>query len=49
MTEIIIKDNNTGLRVYINGVPNLELIPKDEADGVIAVLELQVASCRENE
>ena len=43
MTEIIIKNNINSLRVYINGVPNLEVIPKDEVESVIAALELQIS------
>ena len=43
MKEIIIKNNNTGLRVYINDKPKLELIPEAEAESVVAALELQIA------
>lgn len=43
MKEIQVKENPTTLCVYINGVPNLELIPKDEADIVIAALECQIS------
>ena len=43
MKEVIVKSNATGLRVFINGIPNLKLIPKDEADTVIAALELQIS------
>jgi hypothetical protein len=42
MQEVILKNNDTGLRVYINGIPDIRLIPKDIADSVIATLELQV-------
>ena len=43
MKEIIVKNNITGLRVFINGVPNLKLIPKDEAVNTIIALELHIA------
>lgn len=43
MKEIIVKNNTTGLGVFINGVPNISLVPKDEADCIITALELQIA------
>lgn len=43
MKEVMVKNNTTGLRVFINDVPNFKLIPKDEIDVVIAALELQIA------
>lgn len=43
MQEIIVKNNNTGLKVFINGVPNLKLIPKDEAENTVIALELQIS------
>lgn len=42
MQEVIIKDNTTGLSVFISDTPNLKLIPKDEEDIVITALELQI-------
>jgi hypothetical protein len=43
MQEVILKTNNTSLRVYINGIPNLSLIPKDIAESAISVLELEIS------
>lgn len=43
MKEIMLKNNTTGLRVYINDVPNIKLVPKEEADMVIAALEQQIS------
>lgn len=43
MKEIIVKSNNTKLKVFINGIPNLKLIPKDEAENVVIALELQIS------
>ncbi len=43
MTE---KEKNTedkGLQVYINGVPDLKLIPKEKWDSFITALELQIS------
>jgi hypothetical protein len=43
MQEVILKNNDSGLKVYINGVPNLKLIPNDIAESVVATLELQMS------
>jgi hypothetical protein len=43
MQEIIVENNPLGLRVFINGAPDLKLIPKEIADSAIATLELQIA------
>lgn len=43
MQEIKIKGNETNLKVYINGVPNLDLIPKEIQEFLIACLELQTS------
>lgn len=43
MQEIIVKDNKLGLMVFINGVPNLKLIPKDKVESVLSALELQIS------
>lgn len=32
-----------GLQVYINGVPDLKLIPKEKWDSFITALELQIS------
>jgi hypothetical protein len=41
--EIVLKDNMTDLRIFINGVPNLKLIPKDESEVVVSALEEQIS------
>ena len=44
MQEITVKDNKTGLRVFINGVPNLRNIPKVEMEVFVSALEKQISS-----
>lgn len=39
MKEIQVKDNDTGLRVFINGTPDIRQIPKELSDAYIAGLE----------
>lgn len=43
MQEIEV-ENELGLIVIINGVPNLWQIPKDIAESIIAALELQICN-----
>ena len=43
MEEIIDKDNQSGLRLFINGVPDLKLIPKEQAESILAVLERYIS------
>lgn len=43
MQEIKIKDNETSLKIYINGVPNFDLVPKDIKDFLISCLELRMS------
>ena len=38
MQKIEVKDNPLGLDVYINGVPDLSLIPKDLMDAFITAI-----------
>ena len=38
MQKIEVKDNHLGLDVYINGVPDISLIPKDLMDAYINAL-----------
>ena len=42
MQEINIKNNPSGLKLFINGVPQIELIPKDQLGLVINTLEKQI-------
>lgn len=44
LKEIKIKNNETGLVIYINGVPNLKNIPKDLQDLALAGIEIQMTS-----
>ena len=39
MKEIQVKDNDTGLQVFINGKPDIRQIPKELSDAYIAELE----------
>ena len=48
MEEIIVKGNDTGLKVYVNGVPKIENIPNDELTPLIVSLELVVSNHFEN-
>lgn len=41
MQEIKIKNNTSGLKVFINGVPDLKQIPKDVADAFIYALAVK--------
>lgn len=41
MQEIILKNNTTGLKVYINDKPDLKKIPKDVADTFIYALAVK--------
>ena len=47
MKEISIKGNDTGLRVFINGVPDLKQIPKEIGNTVINTLEAEIAEWME--
>lgn len=41
MQEITIKNNVSGLKVFINGVPDVKRIPKDVADAFIYSLAVK--------
>jgi hypothetical protein len=43
MQEIKLSKNPSGLRVFINGVPRLELIPKAQLDIMVNALEKQIS------
>lgn len=43
MEEITVKDNQSGLRVFINGVPDLKQIPKEISESILAVLESEIS------
>ena len=42
MKEIKIKSNDSNLKIFINDLPNLFLMPKDEFNLIIAGIELQM-------
>ena len=48
MEDIIVKGNDTGLKVYVNGAPKIESIPKDELTPLIVSLEIAVSNHFEN-
>ena len=35
--------NELGLEVYINGIPDIEEIPPDKLESLLAVLEMQIS------
>jgi len=43
MKEIQVNGNDTGLKVFINDVPDLSQIPKDITDTLITTLEHQIS------
>ena len=43
MKEIQVKDNDTGLQIFINGTPDIRQIPKELANACIAGLERRIA------
>ena len=43
MQEIEVKENPLGLKVFINGKPDLKLIPKEKEESILAALELTVS------
>lgn len=44
LQEIKIKNNETGIVIYINGIPDLRSIPKDLQDLTLTGIELQMTS-----
>lgn len=42
MQEVKIKSNDTNMKIFINGFPNLSLMPNDEFDLIIVGIELQM-------
>lgn len=43
MQQIELKENPLGLKVYIIGVPDLTVIPKEKAESILAALELEIS------
>ena len=48
MEEIVLKNNKTGLKVFINGVPRLENIHTDDLSPVVVNLERAISEHYEN-
>ena len=48
MREMKVKNNETGLSVYINGIPNLKLMPKDKENALISILEVRMTDYFKN-
>ena len=47
MKEIKVNGNDTGLRIFINGVPDLTQVPKEIGKTVINTLEAEIAEWME--
>ena len=47
MIEIEI-ENELGLKIYINGVPDIKEIPPDKLESLVAVLEMQISNFYKN-
>lgn len=43
MQKIESRENILGLKVFINGMPDLKMIPKEKAASMFTVLELQIS------
>ena len=41
-------ENELGLKIIINGVPDIKEIPPDKLESLLAVLEMQISSYYEN-
>ena len=44
MRELKVKNNETGLSIYINGIPNLKLMPREKENALISTLEIQMSN-----
>ena len=36
-------ENESGLKIYINGIPEIKEIPPDKLESLLAVLEMQIS------
>jgi len=43
MIEIVM-ENNLGHKIFINGVPDIDEIPPEKLESLIAVLELEISN-----
>lgn len=44
MQQIEPKENPLRLKVFINGIPDLNAIPKEKAESILAALESEIAA-----
>ena len=49
MEKIEIKENLLGLQVFVNGVPDLTLIPKEKEDMLFNALALEIETFYDSE
>lgn len=43
MQQIEPKENPPGFKVFINGIPDLNAIPKEKAESILIALELEIS------
>lgn len=41
-------ENGLGLKVFINGIPDMSQIPPEEESGILSVLELDISELNKN-
>lgn len=49
MEEINVQKNETEMKVFINGIPDLSLMPKEIAEMIISKLEVKISEKKEIE
>lgn len=42
-------ENKLGLKIFINGVPDIKEIPPDKLESLLAVLEMEISKYYDNE
>ena len=47
MEEIEVKDTSLGIKVYVNGIPDINKMPEEEFDLFVSSLELRVSEYAE--
>ena len=43
MQEIEVQDNPLGLKVFINWILDLKVIPKEKAESILSALEMEIS------
>ncbi|MBR1890411.1 MAG: hypothetical protein IJ817_01835 [Clostridia bacterium] len=43
MHELKVRNNETGLVIYINGIPKLKIMQEDEHERLVSSLEIQMS------